>query len=73
MRVSIAIQEFDSKAYRLGQLQRIRKEDLTAYEIYVVNSRTPVDRPRVFVPETVDSHTGVAVPGMQHTPGSVPA
>lgn len=57
MRVSIAVQEFDSRAYRNGQLQQIRKQDLTAYEVYVVDSRVPVDTPRVFVPETMSRHT----------------
>lgn len=63
MRVSIAVQAFDNMAYRFGQLQRIRKEDLTAYEVYVVDSRLPVDRKRVFLPDTSHSHTGGAETG----------
>ena len=58
MRISVAVNSFDSQAYINGQLQRIRKEDLTAYEIYVVNSRVPIDKSRLYVPETLHSHTG---------------
>ena len=66
MRISIAVNSFSSQAYSNGQLQHIRKEDLTAYEIYVVNSRIPVDQPRLYVPDTIHSHTKPSTSG-QHS------
>ena len=56
MSISVAVALFDATAYGKGQLQAIRKQPLS-YEFYVVNSRVPVEQPRLTVPETVQQHT----------------
>ena len=56
MSISVAVARFDATAYGKGQLQAIRKQPLS-YELYVVNSRAPVEQPRLTVPETVQQHT----------------
>ncbi|KAL3143108.1 hypothetical protein ABBQ38_003381 [Trebouxia sp. C0009 RCD-2024] len=56
LRISVAVGSFDASAYRRGQLQRINKQPVS-YEFYVVNSRVPVEQPRLIVPETTHQHT----------------
>ena len=62
MSISVNVIRFDSKAFGNGQLQAIRKQP-PKYEFYVVNSRVPVEQPRLTVPETVQQYTHVVAEG----------
>ena len=62
MTISVAVARFDQEAYQRGQLQQLRKQP-TLYEFYVVNSRMPVEQPRLHVPETVQQHTQLLTAG----------